>query len=133
MFNQDQAGASLSHKLETDRNSPDLVIDWEHLHLMSDGNQEFEAELLQIFIQDCHAHLQAMKVAIGQGDPWKVEQEAHYIKGASANVGAKVLQATAARLEKQAHNHYLEEATELVESITTAFMAFQASVARSKA
>ena len=57
MFNEDQAGDSLSHRVATDRNSPDLVIDWEHLHLLSDDNQEFEAELLQIFIQDCHLSL----------------------------------------------------------------------------
>ncbi|GEM_PF-1223952 len=129
MFNEDQAGDSLSHRVATDRNSPDLVIDWEHLHLLSDDNQEFEAELLQIFIQDCHAHLQAVRVAIEQGDSWKVEQEAHHIKGASANVGAKMLQATAAKLEKQAHDRRLEEATLLAESIMNAFVAFQTLIA----
>ncbi|MBI4780129.1 MAG: response regulator [Oscillatoriophycideae cyanobacterium NC_groundwater_1537_Pr4_S-0.65um_50_18] len=77
-------------------------LDLMHLHLLSDNNPEFELELLQLFVEDSAAQLSQMQQAIAIEDFNQVEQTAHHIKGASANVGAKTMQAAAAQLELRA-------------------------------
>ncbi len=48
----------------TDVGSHDLLIDWQHLHQLSESNPEFELELLQIFVEDAQFHLEATEAAI---------------------------------------------------------------------
>ena len=104
-------------KKENDRASLGDLINWDHLQQMSDGNQEFELELLKIFVEDTHQHLAGTKLAIELEDCLKLEHEAHHIKGASANVGVKRMQMAAAQLEQMARNHQLAGAAELVTEI----------------
>ena len=88
-----------------------LTIDWEHLHQISDGNEDFERELLQIFIEDTHNHLEDAQVALLTKDCDAVSRAAHHVKGASANVGLREMQAIASQLETDAHVKPLSEAT----------------------
>jgi signal transduction histidine kinase/CheY-like chemotaxis protein/PAS domain-containing protein len=87
--------------------SSNFVINWEHLHHLSDGNEEFELELLQTFVEDTQQHLQAMESAIVHQDTLKLEHEAHHIKGSSANLGLIAMQATATQLEECAHQNQI--------------------------
>lgn len=99
--------------LESDlikQNRANLAIDWEHLHQISDGDEDFERELLQIFVEDAHNHLEEAQVALLAGDYDWVSRTAHHVKGASANVGLKVMQAIAGKLETDAHAKRLSEA-----------------------
>jgi len=90
------------------------LLDWEHLHQLSEGNTEFELELLQMFVEDAQPRLEATKVAIATRDFQQIEQQAHHLKGASANVGAKAMQTSAERLEQLLRYQQLEGATELL-------------------
>lgn len=103
-----------------------LTIDWEHLHQISDGNDEFEQELLQIFVDDTRTHLATAKAALAARDGEQLGRSAHHIKGSSANVGLYQMQAIAACLEEQAsHSDFTEAAaqfaqlSELLEQVTT--------------
>jgi HPt (histidine-containing phosphotransfer) domain-containing protein len=49
-----------------------------------------------------------LKGAIANQDTWQAEQAAHHIKGASANVGAKIMQAAADQLEQQARQKQIQ-------------------------
>jgi CheY-like chemotaxis protein len=89
-------------------------LDLESLHLLSDNCPEFELELLQLFTQDCQMHLDLLHQAIAANDLLQVEQSAHYIKGASANVGAKVMHLAAAQLERQSQQKQLQKPDELL-------------------
>jgi signal transduction histidine kinase/CheY-like chemotaxis protein len=93
---------------DAERDALSSQLNWKHLHQISDGNYEFELELLQIFVEDSQTHLEALKGAIANQDPWQAEQAAHHIKGASANVGAKIMQAAAAQLEQQARQKQIQ-------------------------
>ncbi|HEY9751039.1 MAG TPA: response regulator [Allocoleopsis sp.] len=95
-------------------------LDWEHLHQMSDNSYEFELELLNVFVEDTQIHLQAVKAAIAASNFWELEQAAHHIKGASANVGAKTMQVAAAEIEQQARQQKMEQAAQLVTDIEQA-------------
>jgi CheY-like chemotaxis protein len=96
-----------------------LHLDLESLHALSDNSPEFELELLQLFTQDCQGHLELLHRAIAANDLSQVERSAHYIKGASANIGAKVMQFAAAQLERQAHQKQLEITDELLAELRT--------------
>jgi signal transduction histidine kinase len=56
----------MSHEIRTPKNAvlgmtslllDGILIDWKHLHQISDHNPEFQLELLQIFSEDIEQHL----------------------------------------------------------------------------
>jgi histidine phosphotransfer protein HptB len=85
-------------------NSP---INLEHLRQLSEGDTEFELELLEVFVEDTQSHLDAARGAIAANDYKTLEREVHQIKGASGNVGAEAMQALALVLERQAQKEEL--------------------------
>jgi len=93
---------------DAERDALSTQLNWKHLHQISDGNREFELELLQIFVEDSQTHLEALKRAIANQEVWQAEQAAHHIKGASANVGAKIMQSAAEQLEQQARQNQIQ-------------------------
>jgi histidine phosphotransfer protein HptB len=84
-----------------------LPINLEHLRQLSEGDTEFELELLQVFVEDTQSHLDAAISAIAANDYKTLEREVHQIKGASGNVGAEAMQALALVLEQQAQKEEL--------------------------
>lgn len=105
----------------------DLAIDWEHLHQISDGNAEFERELLEIFVEDTEQHLDAAQTAIGAWRDSKdttpqnkaqLAQIAHHVKGSSANVGLYQMQKAALQLEQYIKDDKLIEIMTLLTQLT---------------
>jgi histidine phosphotransfer protein HptB len=84
-----------------------LPINLEHLRQLSEGDTEFELELLQVFVEDTQSHLDTAINAIAANDYKTLEREVHQIKGASGNVGAEAMQALALVLERQAQKEEL--------------------------
>lgn len=89
-------------------------IDMEYLHQISEGDTEFELELLQVFIADTAAHIMTAKAAASGEDFQALEREAHHIKGASGNVGATAMQALATALEQEAQQASIVQVSELI-------------------
>jgi len=81
---------------ETDNQA---AIDFSRIQETSDGDTEFERDLLGVFIEDCEDRLQRLNAAIAAGRLDEIKREAHTIKGAAANVGTTRLQEIALRLE----------------------------------
>lgn len=118
-----------SEGLESDlvkQKQVNLAIDWEHLHQLSDGNEEFERELLEIFVEDTHDHLKEAQAALLKGDYDAVSRAAHHFKGASANVGLIEMQAIAGKLETDAHAKQLSEAAVMLAELTDSLQDVQA-------
>jgi CheY-like chemotaxis protein len=90
------------------------------LHQLSDYNQEFEQELLQLYLDDTQAQIQQLLQANCKQHFLQVERTAHHIRGASASVGAFQLEALAEKLEQQAQQHPSDTAT-LIEQLRLAF------------
>jgi PAS domain S-box-containing protein len=109
---------------------PSPPIDWALLHQICDGNEEFELELLQIFLEDTKGHLDALEQAIATQDFTTIEQEAHHIKGASSNVGLTTMQSTASELELQARRQKLEGAPQQLMGLRATLQEVQDFLAR---
>ncbi|NJN92145.1 MAG: Hpt domain-containing protein [Leptolyngbyaceae cyanobacterium SL_5_14] len=66
--------------------------------------------MIAIFTDDTLQHLIGIQTAIATQNFSALEHHAHHIKGASANVGLKTMEAIAAELEYQARHHDIEGA-----------------------
>lgn len=113
-----------------DRNS-DALNPWElhfdlaRLHQLSDNNQEFEQELLQLYIDDTQDQLQHLQQAIDKQNLQHIERIAHHIKGASASVGAKQIEQIAEMIEQQAKQQQLETINVLIPRLEHSFSQIQ--------
>jgi hypothetical protein len=101
----------------SDSGNQEPPINWERLHQLANNDSEFETELLQIFLEDARTHLNGAGEAFQQQEFVKLKDEAHQLKGASANVGAVPIQNTAAELEKKARAQDPEGMKELFQKL----------------
>ncbi|HEY9904377.1 MAG TPA: PAS domain S-box protein [Candidatus Sericytochromatia bacterium] len=92
-------------------------LDLERLNTLSRGKVTFQQRLVQMFVENAQPGLQKMRHALQANDFVTVEQQAHRIKGASANVGVRLMPDVAAQLERQAREKTWEGATERLESL----------------
>jgi HPt (histidine-containing phosphotransfer) domain-containing protein len=84
-----------------------IDIDWEQLHQVSEDDPEFELELLTMLAEDVKIHIEDLRQAVIDEDVVKIGHEAHYIKGASANVGITSIAALAKQIETLARDRQL--------------------------
>ncbi len=93
-------------------------IDWQQLRQLSEGNEEFELELLQIFLTETRSLLQQAQQAILRRDAPPLAHIAHQIKGGSGNIGMREIVRLARELEQSTQVRDWESATNQVEQIT---------------
>jgi len=80
----------------------EATIDLAALRELTDGDAEFERELLSVFVASGDTALAALIAALGAADLPAVRRHAHTLKGASANLRARPLAARAQALEAAA-------------------------------
>jgi histidine phosphotransfer protein HptB len=88
-----------------------LPIDWQQLQQLSEGNEAFELELLQIFLTETQRLLQHAQRAILAHDIPQLSYVAHQIKGGSGNIGMGEMVRLAKALEHQSKAQDWENAT----------------------
>ena len=103
-------------------------IDWEHLHHISDGSTEFAMELLHLFTEDSYTQVAILRQAIATEEFRAIEEASHHIKGASANVGAILMQKAASLLEEQARQKRLNSADQLLLQLERSLDQIQAAI-----
>jgi CheY-like chemotaxis protein/HPt (histidine-containing phosphotransfer) domain-containing protein len=77
-------------------------VDWSAFMKSMDGDQELARELVDLFIESGDETLVAILNALGANDFAAVGEQAHSLKGASANLRATAAAQAAARLEAAA-------------------------------
>ncbi len=88
---------------------PETLLNWDYLHRLSRNNLSFEKELLQTFISTLPDHLTKLKTDWAIGDWTALQQEAHYIKGASVSLGIEKMGKSAAEIEQASQARQLEK------------------------
>jgi HPt (histidine-containing phosphotransfer) domain-containing protein len=86
------------------------AIDWQQLRQLSEGNEEFERELLHIFVTETRSLLQQAQQAILRNDAPPLSHIAHQIKGGSGNIGMHEIVRVARELEQSAQTEDWESA-----------------------
>jgi PAS domain S-box-containing protein len=79
-----------------------VLIDWAHLHQLSQHDTAFELELLEVLLQSLPSRLETLRQQIAAQNQSGILAEAHYIRGSCASVGAVRLEAIAAQIEYHA-------------------------------
>jgi signal transduction histidine kinase/ligand-binding sensor domain-containing protein/CheY-like chemotaxis protein/HPt (histidine-containing phosphotransfer) domain-containing protein len=80
----------------------DAPVDWESFMKVTDGDQTFAQELVQVFIDSGDVALREIRDALGRGDLAAIGSVAHSFKGSSASIHAQSASAAAGRLEAAA-------------------------------
>ncbi len=73
------------------------VVDEAHLASFTEGDARLEGELAELFVSTAHGYLKRMREAVQEKRAWSAE--AHAVKGASANLGARRVAALARQAE----------------------------------
>jgi HPt (histidine-containing phosphotransfer) domain-containing protein len=108
--------------------TPPLPIDFAALIELMGGNHDGVRSLLELFVDELSADLNASTIAIEANDRASLQQIAHRLKGTSANLTAPMLSAVASELEQSCketddaqllanHRQMIEQATLLREAI----------------
>jgi HPt (histidine-containing phosphotransfer) domain-containing protein len=106
-----------------------IDIDWEQLHQVSEDDPEFELELLTMLAEDVKIHINDLRQAVVDRDAKTIATEAHYIKGASANVGIISITAAAKQIEALAREQKLEDTAKIVEKMATDLSSLETYIA----
>ena len=104
-------------------------FDWQQLRQLAGEDTAFEAELLQMFVQEAESSLRELESAITSRSIKTIEEVAHSLRGASANVGASALAVAASRLEAIARNGQIAEANSLLQQLQAHCQKIQTYVA----
>lgn len=102
-----------------------MDIDWKQLHKLSDGNAEFELELLKIFFVETKTRIQLAESALADRDCHTLQYLAHQIKGASGNVGLRAMWQAATELERQARQQDLSHGSLLLTQLSNSLLVVQ--------
>ncbi len=92
-------------------------IDLEQLNQISEGDIEFEIEVLQAYAEDIHQRIDLVSEAIANNDHGQIMRLTHHIKGSSSNVGAWQMEALAVQLEKLAQSQNLANTSEIIDNM----------------
>ena len=96
---------------------PDSPVNLDQLNQISEGDIEFEIEVLQVYVEDISQRIEKIRDAIASKDWTKIMAEAHHLRGSSGNVGAFPIQILATQLEKLNQGQDSEKALEIVKDM----------------
>jgi signal transduction histidine kinase/ligand-binding sensor domain-containing protein/CheY-like chemotaxis protein/HPt (histidine-containing phosphotransfer) domain-containing protein len=95
----------------------DSAVDWQSFMNVTDGDQRFAQELVQVFIDSGDAALLEIRAALGRGDLAAIGSAAHSFKGSSASIHARSASMAAARLEAAARAGAVDQISALEEQL----------------
>ena len=94
-----------------------------------DGDEDFLAELVSLFLQDITRQLDILARALANGDAALCSRQAHFIKGSSAILGADAILKVASELETASKGGDMKGATDLFEKLKEEFEALRMAFA----
>lgn len=106
--------------------SAELVLDLggiERLLEITGGDAAFVDELIDTYIEDAAAQIEALRAAAKAGDVAGLVRPAHSLKSSSDNVGAAALTSLCRSLEAEARGGAVVDPAERVAVIATTFQA----------
>jgi HPt (histidine-containing phosphotransfer) domain-containing protein len=86
--------------MNLDPDGQPLQIDWERLSQISDDDEEFQLELLNMLATDITEQIIIIRSAIEQQSSKELQELGHYLKGATANVGVESIASIARQIEE---------------------------------
>jgi HPt (histidine-containing phosphotransfer) domain-containing protein len=107
-----------------------VVLDRRRLRDLTDGDAEFERELLETFVASARVLMAQLRAGRMARNAVAVGKEAHSLKGVSLNVGATSLAKLAAEIEMAARAGNVEPIDVTLEQLRSEEQALWAELAR---
>ena len=99
----------------------DMSVVEELLSFSDDGDPELLVDLIQMFLDDGPAKVDAVTAGLAVGDFDKAERAAHSLKGSSGNLGARLLQHACEEMQLATRYHRLDESRRLAPVLSQRF------------
>ena len=103
----------------------DDPVDLPVLQHLTDGDDEFLRELVELFLLDVPVRLANLKAAIALSSALEIKNEAHGLKGSCGNLAAKGMQKHMADIEKLAANNELTTIAHSMDAVDVEFARVQ--------
>jgi HPt (histidine-containing phosphotransfer) domain-containing protein len=97
------------------------IIDLSRIQETSDGDLEFEQELIQMYLEDAAGHVEQITKQIAMPSIG-LRNIAHTLKGSSANIGATAMRNAALAVEKYAGGEGVSDLSRLVAELEQALV-----------
>lgn len=98
------------------------------LNDISEGDKDFERELIQLYQEACTEKLPFLEEALEKGHPDNSVLYSHDIKGSSSNIGAEAVRKISERMEQLCRQNRFQEAFEMLpelrQELTLTYQAF---------
>jgi HPt (histidine-containing phosphotransfer) domain-containing protein len=107
-----------------------VILDRLRLRDLTDGDAEFERELLETFVASARVLLAELRAGLMARNAAAVAKDAHSLKGVSLNVGATSLAKCAAEIEMAARAGNIEPIDVTLEQLRSEERALWAELAR---
>ena len=97
-----------------------VVVDQAHLASFTEGDAALEDEIADLFVNTARGYLKRMREAVNEERAWSAE--AHALKGASANLGARRVAALARQAEfAPPSDEQVDVISEAIDDVATHF------------
>jgi HPt (histidine-containing phosphotransfer) domain-containing protein len=98
------------------------------LNEISEGDKEFEKELIELYKEACTEKITLLEESLKEAHPDNTILYSHDIKGSSSNIGAEAVRKISERMEILCREHRYKEAydmlQELQQELTATYSAF---------
>ncbi|MES2284958.1 MAG: PAS domain S-box protein [Bacteroidota bacterium] len=94
-----------------DSNKDSDLIDLNYLKELSDGNKEFEKEMIELFLNQVPIDVTALDAAFKSSDAFHVKSLSHKLKSSMSVVGLSILSPHLSFIEKNASNKEMNESS----------------------
>ncbi len=108
---------SKGNQKEKTGNREETPLNLKRLQAISGGKKEFEQKLLAVYMERTETDLVKIHQAIAERDFSTIVQQAHRLKGSSANVGATLLTQVATQLETAAKQQDLSQCAKWISTL----------------
>jgi PAS domain S-box-containing protein len=112
--NEQHLSSPLKRSSSGNEQCDEVPVDLARLSELSEGDIEFQRELLQVFLEDAVVYLEELKNALEKEDYVTIARRAHQLKGSSSTVAIYKMPEIAAELEHQAEEKQLLGVSDLV-------------------
>jgi len=89
--------------------------------LQEEGEPDIVTELIDLYLQEAPARLDAIRAAVSHRDASELVRAAHSLKGSSANLGAGPVSTVCGELERCGRENQVDETPALLQRLEDAF------------
>ena len=107
---------------------PVLILDQQDLLTRLMDDEQLAKEVLTAFISDIPDKIATLRAAVESGDPIRIKDQGHTVKGAARNISAQVFQETAWQIEEAGSEGKIDRASALLPLLASQYQELEKTI-----